>query len=94
MLPSVAEFDVVARKIIAYTVVVVALTFVFGSVADLGLLYMISAGVLGAGFLAYGVKLYRTQSPKVAMKLFTYSITYITLLFGAMAADSLIRFGA
>ena len=94
MLPSVAEFDVVARKIIGYTVVVVALTFVFGSVADLGLIYMISAGVLGAGFLAYGVKLYRTQSPKVAMKLFTYSITYITLLFGAMAADSLIRFGA
>ena len=94
MLPSVAEFDVVARKIIGYTVVVVALTFVFGSVADLGLIYMISAGVLGAGFLAYGVKLYRTQSPKVAMKLFTYSSTYITLLFGAMAADSLIRFGA
>ena len=28
-----------------------------------------------------------------AMRTFTWSITYITLLFGAMAADELLRFG-
>jgi heme O synthase-like polyprenyltransferase len=28
-----------------------------------------------------------------AMRLFTWSITYITLLFGAMAADQLLRSG-
>ena len=34
------------------------------------------------------------SSPKMAMRLFGYSITYITLLFGAMAVDQLVRFGA
>ena len=62
-----------------------------GPVAELGTIYMVSAVVLGAGFLALAVKVYRTESPAVAMRLFTYSITYITLLFGAMALDVLVR---
>lgn len=94
MLPSVASFDTVTRKILGYTVVVVAFTVLFGPVADLGAIYLVSAAVLGAGFLALAVKVRRTESPAVAMKLFTYSITYITLLFGAMAVDVLVRFGA
>ena len=94
MLPSVAAYATVARKIVAYTVVVVALTVVFGVVAELGAVYHVSAGVLGAGFLWLAVKVQRTESPAVAMRLFTYSITYITLLFGAMAVDVLVRFGA
>ncbi len=94
MLPSVAAYETVTRKIIAYTVVVVALTFVFGPVADLGAVYLVSAGVLGAVFLALAVKVHRTESAAAAMKLFTYSITYITLLFGAMAVDVLVKHGA
>ena len=94
MLPSVAAYATVARKIVAYTVVVVALTVVFGVVAELGAVYHVSAGVLGAGFLWLAVKVQHTESPAVAMRLFTYSITYITLLFGAMAVDVLVRFGA
>jgi len=93
MLPSVASFETVSRKIIAYSVVVVALSLVFGPVAELGILYMVSAGVLGAGFLGLSVQVLRTESPAVAMRLFTYSITYVTLLFGAMAVDQLVRFG-
>ena len=94
MLPSVAAYATVARKIVAYTVVVVALTVVFGVVAELGAVYHVSAGVLGAAFLWLAVKVQRTESPAMAMRLFTYSITYITLLFGAMAVDVLVRFGA
>ena len=94
MLPSVAAYETVTRRIIAYTVAVVALTLVFGAVAELEWIYFGSAVVLGAGFLALAVKVHRTESPAVAMRLFTYSITYITLLFGAMAVDVLVRFGA
>ena len=36
------------------------------------------------------VALARSHKPDQAMKLFKYSITYITLLFGAMAADQLL----
>jgi protoheme IX farnesyltransferase len=94
MLPSVAAYETVARRIVGYTVVVVALTLVFGGVADLGWVYFGSAVVLGGMFLALAVKLLRTESSATAMRLFTYSITYITLLFGAMAVDVLVRFGA
>jgi heme O synthase-like polyprenyltransferase len=37
------------------------------------------------------VKLLRAPSPKLAMRLFTWSITYLTLLFVAMAAAQYLR---
>ena len=47
--------------------------------------------VLGAAFTWYAVKLLQDPSTKTAMRVFTYSITYVTLLFGAMAVDVLVR---
>ncbi len=90
MLPSVASPETVARRILAYTAVVVALSLAFGPVAGLGALYLVAAAMLGIGFIAGAVRLWRDGSAIVAMRLFTYSITYVTLLFGAMAADALI----
>jgi len=90
MLPSVAAYETVTRRILGYTAVVVALTLAFGPVADLGAVYLVAAVALGAVFLALAVRVHRTESPAVAMRLFTYSITYITLLFGAMAVDVLV----
>ena len=90
MLPSVASMEVVGRQIVAYTVVVIGLSLVFARVAHMGLLYDVSAVILGAIFLALSVGVLRTGSAKIAMRLFTYSITYVTLLFGAMALDRLI----
>ena len=92
MLPSVAEHSVVTAKILNYTVLVVLFSLLFTPVADMGLTYSIAAVVLGAVFLWLAIKVKKTESPKLAMKLFTYSITYITLLFGAMAVDILVRY--
>ena len=47
--------------------------------------------VLGAIFTAMSVTLLRTESTRSAMRLFGYSITYITLLFGSMVVDQLVR---
>lgn len=91
MLPSVATLRKTATQIVGYTVVLVALTLTLGPVAHLGLIYDIAAGVLGAGFIWYAVKLYRSQSPKLAMRVFSYSITYLTGLFLCMAVDVLVR---
>ena len=52
-----------------------------------------SAIVLGAVFTAFAVRLLQDPTPKRAMRLFSCSITYVTLLFGAMALDVLVRFG-
>jgi protoheme IX farnesyltransferase len=57
----------------------------------MGALYWGAAIVLGAVFFAYAVRLMRDGTPAGAMRLFGWSITYVTLLFGAMAADTLLR---
>ncbi|MCD9624576.1 heme o synthase [Rhabdothermincola salaria] len=93
MLPSVATFRDTSIQILAYTVLVWALTLVFAPVAGVGWIYVVSAVVLGAVFTALAVQLLRTGSSAVAMRLFTFSITYVTLLFGAMALDVLVRNG-
>jgi protoheme IX farnesyltransferase len=70
-----------------------ALTLVFAPVADMGAVYVTAAVVLGAAFTWLAVALLRDLTPARAMRLFGFSITYITLLFGAMAADQLVRSG-
>ena len=75
----------------------------------MGHLYLGAAIVLGGVFTWYAVRLLRMPDPHLAlarsggaaevevrataMRLFTWSITYITLLFGAMALDQLLRSG-
>ena len=93
MLPSVASLRSTSIRILAYTVLVWALTLVFAPIASVGWIYVVSAVVLGAAFTALAVQLLRTGSSAVAMRLFTFSITYVTLLFGAMALDVLVRNG-
>ena len=91
MLPSVASLRTTASRILIYTVILVALTLVFWPVASMGSVYLISAVVLGGVFVAMAFKLWRDPNTKLAMKVFTYSITYVTLLFGAMALDQFVR---
>ena len=57
----------------------------------MGLIYTASAVILGAVFLFRALQLQRDATPKQAMRLFTYSISYVTLLFSAMALDQLVR---
>tara|TARA_Y100000310_G_scaffold24067_1_gene23141 strand:+ start:2894 stop:3787 length:894 start_codon:yes stop_codon:yes gene_type:complete len=87
MLPVVAGLETTARRIILYTVVLVALTVVFAPVAGMGAIYLASALILGAVFGAFALAVRRDPSERTAMRLFTYSITYVTLLFGAIAVD-------
>ncbi|HTZ09848.1 MAG TPA: heme o synthase [Acidimicrobiales bacterium] len=92
MLPVVSTFRRTARQILLYTAALVALTVLFAPVGHMGPVYLVSAGVLGALFLLFAWRLLREQSTRAAMALFRYSITYLTLLFVAMAADALVRF--
>ena len=93
MLPAVASLKTTATRIVVYTVLLWGLTLVFSPVAGMGHLYLLSATVLGAVFTGMAVQLTRRTTPAAAMRLFSYSITYITLLFGAMAVDQLLRSG-
>jgi protoheme IX farnesyltransferase len=90
MLPSVASLRTTAIRIIGYTLLLWLLTIVFWPVAEMGWIYGVAAVLLGAVFTWYALALYREQTTKSAMRLFGWSITYVTLLFGAMALDQLV----
>lgn len=87
MLPAVATFKRTAREILFYSILLVAVSLLLAAVAALGVIYVVSASVLGLVFVAMAVRLLRRQTPKAAMQLFSYSITYLTLLFVFMAVD-------
>lgn len=93
MMPSVATMKQTVRQMFVYTVLLTATTLVLGPVANLGLTYMISAVVLGLGFIASTVDLGRNPSASRAMRVFGFSITYVTVLFTAMAVDVFIKYG-
>lgn len=93
MLPVVASLRTVGVRILLYTAVLWALSLAFSPVAGMGAVYLVAAIVLGALFMWLAVDVARRPEPGKAMRLFGYSITYITALFGAMAVDELVRSG-
>jgi protoheme IX farnesyltransferase len=93
MLPSVVPIEVATKKMVAYTAILVASTLVLIPVGDTGWIYATAAVVLGALFLWGTIDLGRNPSPQRSMRVFGYSITYVTLLFAALTADVLVRHG-
>jgi protoheme IX farnesyltransferase len=91
MLPAVASLKATASQILLYTTILWAVSLAFGVEAGMGPVYLLAAFALGAMFMLNAVLLYRQRSAASAMRVFSYSITYVTLLFGAMAVDQLIR---
>jgi protoheme IX farnesyltransferase len=93
MLPAVESPQVTVRKMVSYTVAMVVATLVLAPVAELGPLYVASAVVLGGLFLWGTVWLGRDPTASRSMKVFSFSITYVTLLFVAMSVDVFVRHG-
>ena len=93
MLPAVGTAEVTARKMVGYTVAMVAVTLVLVPVADLGWIYSVTAVVLGALFLWGTIDLGQNPTPQRSMRVFGFSITYVTLLFAAHDVDVLVRYG-
>jgi heme o synthase len=91
MLPVVAGPQVVARKIVTYSWVMVATTFLLIPYA--GVIYGCCAAALGGWFL---IEAHRLRAGIAAggspapMRLFHLSIVYLTLLFAAVAVTSLL----
>lgn len=96
MLPVVAGDRVVARQTLLYSWVMVAVSLLLWPVAQTGWLYPVAAGVLGAVFLVEAHRLWQRAKAGLhgaalkPMRLFHFSITYLTLLFAAVAVDPLL----
>jgi protoheme IX farnesyltransferase len=90
MMPVVTGFKSTAAQIFGYSLLVVAASLLFAWIARMGPLFWVSSVVLGAVFAVLALGLWRRPTEARAMRLFHWSITYVTLLFGAMAVDQLI----
>jgi heme o synthase len=90
MLPVVRGDAETARAILRYTVVLVAITLLPVFAQTVGLVYLVSAVVLGAAFLGLAEALRRSTTPARARRLFSYSLAYLALLFLALALDPLL----
>ena len=87
MLPVVETRARVVRSMILYTVALVVCSLAVVPVAGTGMVYAVAAAVLGAAFLAGTIALGRNDSSAAAMRLFSFSISYISLLFMALTVD-------
>lgn len=93
MLPVVAPLPVVARRIVVYSYLMVAASLVLVPVGDTGPIYLAAAVALGGWFLAEAHRMagrVRRGEQARPMRLFHMSITYLSLLFIAVAAAALI----
>ena len=93
MLPAVVPLTVAVRKMLIYTGILVVTSFLLIPVGHLSWIYSISAAVLGLAFLAGVADLARRPTIARAMRVFGFSISYVTLLFGAITVDVLVRYG-
>ncbi|MDO5738667.1 MAG: heme o synthase [Ornithinimicrobium sp.] len=98
MLPVVATDVAVGRQIVLYAWATVLVSLVLVPVAPMGWIYLVTAVVSGALFVVESHRLLGraraglTGSALGAMRLFHYSISYLTLLFLGVAVDPLLHF--
>ncbi|MDX1691297.1 MAG: heme o synthase [Acidimicrobiia bacterium] len=88
MLPVVAGERATIRQIGVYVVLLTGVSLLLQPVADLGLVYLGAASLLGAWFLVEVGRL--SAAPGRALLVFRASNVYLTLLFAAVAVDVLV----
>jgi protoheme IX farnesyltransferase len=95
MLPVVRGIPETTRQIALYTILMVAISLVLWPVARMGLIYLGAAVGLGVVFLWQAYELWRRGASEIAstqgaIALYRYSISYLSLLFLAVAVDAII----
>jgi heme o synthase len=87
MLPVTHGLAFTQFQILLYTIVLVATTMLPFAVKMSGLIYLVSASILGIIYLWYAWRLYKHYSDLIARQAFTYSIIYLSVLFVALLVD-------
>ncbi len=97
MMPAVAGHKQTALQMTIYAAITWFFSLGFAFVAETGLIYLLSALVSGAIFTFGAFQLYVSKDASIqaqqAIKYFKFSITYLTILFVAMAVDQLVSWG-
>src|SRR5690348_6768858 len=81
MLPVVRGEEETRRQILLYTVLLYAVTQLPFCAGGLGVAYLIPSMILGAVFIGFSAKLYRSRERAWALKTYLFSLAYLALLF-------------
>lgn len=92
MLPVVHGDQVTVIQIALYAVLTAVISIVPLTLGQVGWIYAVSAGLLNLVLLAQSLALYLQPKRPQARRLFLYSMSYLALLFLAMAVDRSINF--
>jgi heme o synthase len=87
MLPVVRGEAETRRQILLYSVLLYAVTQLPFCAGGFGAIYLVASLVLGLGFIAGALGLYRRADRRSALRLYLFSLAYLALLFCAMVAD-------
>ena len=87
MLPVTHGPEFTRLQVLLYTLVLFASTLLPFIIGMSGVIYLVSATVLGLMFIAYAWQLWRRYSDALARKTFRFSIWHLSLLFGALLID-------
>jgi heme o synthase len=87
MLPVAYGVKFTQLHIMFYTVLLVLVTLLPFLTHMSGLIYLVAALILGAGFLYFALRLWLKPDDRLPMRTFGFSITYLSLLFTALLVD-------
>lgn len=87
MLPVTHGEEYTRLQILLYTIILFVVTVMPFAMRMSGFIYLGSALLLNAVFMAYAIGLYRQYSDALARSMFKFSILYLTLLFAALLVD-------
>jgi heme o synthase len=85
MLPVVRGEEETRRQILLYTVLLYAVTQLPFCAGGLGVAYLVPSMLLGAGFIYFSTRLYRSRERRWALRTYLFSLAYLALLFLSMA---------
>ncbi len=87
MLPVTHGVAFTRLQILLYTILLLISTLLPYLTGMSNLIYLVSAVLLGLGFIYYAVQMMRKKDNKTAMRTFAYSIIYLMLIFAALLID-------
>jgi protoheme IX farnesyltransferase len=91
MLPVAYSVAFTELQILLYTILLVIVTLLPYLTGMSGLLYLVTALVLGCIFIRHALVLKLRDDSHLPMKTFTFSITYLAVLFGALLLDHYVK---
>jgi len=91
MLPVTHGVRFTKQHILMYTLMLFAVTLMPFTIHMSGTIYLAGAVALGIGFIYYAARLCCSDSDRLAMKTFGYSIFYLSALFAFLLIDHYVR---